>query len=325
MEDHFKDLTTLQPGKIIEHRVILPNGQIRWQQWSGRALFDRHGNLVECQAVGQDITDRKQMENELKHAKQELEKRVEERTRELLKTHKQLLHAEKLSAIGKLSASISHEFNNPLAGITNVIHGIKDRASYDDEDARLLDLAIRECTRIKDLIANLQDFNRPSAGKLTTVDLHFLIDSLLILSKKEFLLRKIEINKQYDTNLPFIRAVADQIKQVILNLLTNAIDAIEGSGVVTVCTEAYKDSVRLKIQDSGQGIPQKNISEIFEPFFTTKPAVKGTGLGLSVSYGIIKKHGGTIDVESEVGTGTIFSITLPIKGADNAELADPAG
>lgn len=178
-------------------------------------------------------------------------------------------------------------------------------------------MAVKECNRMRDLIKSLQDFNRPTSGRLAPMDIHTAINSILLLGKKEYKKRKITIEKVYAENLPHIKAVADQIKQVFLNLLNNAADACEEGGTITIRTEAHMDNIVIRIQDTGAGIKPEDKVHIFEPFFTTKPTIKGTGLGLSVSYGIIKGHGGTINVESESGKGSIFSITLPIQGRQN--------
>lgn len=259
------------------------------------------GEFAEFTSIIRDVTDRKQAEEALR------------------KTHEQLLHSEKLAAIGGLSASIAHEFNNPLAGITNIIHGLKRRATYDEDDAELIDIAITECARIKDLIKSLQDFNRPSSGRFALIDLHATIDSLLILSKNGREKTGITIATNYDENMPQVKVVADQIKQVILNLLNNAIYACEEGGNISISTATVRDNVVIKFKDNGKGIKPEHIDNIFDPFFTTKPEVKGTGLGLSVSYGIIKRHGGRIDVESKPEMGTTFTITLPIEGKTDAE------
>ena len=234
--------------------------------------------------------------------------------------NEQLLHAEKLSAIGKLSASIAHEFNNPLYGVMSVIKGLKKGTALAKDDLELVEMAIEECTRMKNLIMDLQDFNRPTSGTMAPMEIHPCIDSILILTKKDFSVRKITITKDYAVQMPAIYAVADQIKQVLLNLLSNAADACEHGGTIRIATGVEKNKkIFIQIQDSGKGIHPDDLGHIFEPFFTTKPEIKGTGLGLSVSYGIITSHGGTIDVASKLDVGTIFTVTLPIHGDKDAE------
>jgi signal transduction histidine kinase len=261
---------------------------------------------------------RKRMEVALQTLNNELEQRVEQRTLELQKTQKQYLHAEKLSAIGKLSASIAHEFNNPLQGILAVLRGLRRRAELEEEDKELLDEAIEEGDRIKDLIRNLQEFNRPTTGRKSLMDVQKTLDSVLLLYTSDFNGKGISVVLDYTEGLPEIQAVSDQIKQVFLNMLTNAADACQQSGgVITIKTwQENSEMVAVSIQDSGVGIKPSDIALIFQPFYTTKPEIKGTGLGLSVSYGIINNHQGDIHVESVPGKGATFTILLPIKSAE---------
>lgn len=259
--------------------------------------------------------ERLRSEEALERSKEELEKRVLERTLELQQTYKQLLHAEKLSAIGQLSASIAHEFNNPLQGILNIVSGVKRRASLSLNDSRLIDMAVMECERMKELIRDLQDFNRPSSGKMVPTDIHKAIDSVLLLTGKDLKSRKIVIKKNYAPGLPKVAVISDQIKQVILNLVANAADAFgEHGGVITLSTEVMNRQIAIQVSDTGRGILPQDLEHIFEPFFSTKPEVKGVGLGLSVSYGIVKRHHGDIRVASEAGKGTTFTILLPTDG-----------
>ncbi len=251
--------------------------------------------------------------DELKQILLKLEERVKERTLNLQKTHEQLLHAEKMSSIGRLSASIAHEFNNPLQGVTNIIQGVKKRADLDVDDSELMDLALKECHRMRDLIKSLQVFNRQTTSIKAPVDIHATLDSILMLSKKEYASKKVSITKKYIENLPQITVVSDQLKQVFLNMLSNASDAYIQGGEIKIETDFFENNVVIRFHDSGCGLSPDNRERIFEPFFTTKSEMKGTGLGLSISYGIIKDHGGEITVESEQNKGSIFSVILPIK------------
>jgi len=253
-------------------------------------------------------------EEQLQALKDELEITVEKRTHELQETQKQYLHAEKLSAIGKLSASIAHEFNNPLQSVMTVIRGIERYVRLEKKEAELVDMALQECQRMKKMILCLQDFERPSSGRKTLMNVHNSLDAIMILQKSDFNSRQILVVRNYAENLPQIMAVPDQIKQVFLNLLTNAADACRNhGGVITVSTRQENDRVAVAIRDTGIGIKPEEMEHIFRPFFTTKPEVKGTGLGLSVSYGIIKFHNGEICVESQPGEGATFTVLLPIK------------
>jgi PAS domain S-box-containing protein len=253
-------------------------------------------------------------EEKLQALKEDLEIIVEKRTLELQETQKQYLHAEKLSAIGMLSASIAHEFNNPLQSVTTILKGIEQYVPLEEKEAELVELALQECQRMKYLILTLQDFNQPSSGRKTLTDIHNSLDAIMLLQKSDFKNKQISVVQNYAKNLPQIMAVSDQIKQVFLNLLTNAADACHTcGGVITVSTWQENDRVAVAIKDTGVGIKPEVMEHIFQPFFTTKPEVKGTGLGLSVSYGIIKKHLGEFRIESEPGRGSTFTILLPIK------------
>jgi signal transduction histidine kinase len=249
----------------------------------------------------------------LAEAHEMLSIRLQERTEELQQTHTQLRHAEKLTAIGRLSASIAHEFNNPLQGVMNILKGVARRVPMSETDGQLLTMALAECVRMRDLIRNLQDFNRPTSGKRSAVDLHTILDSILVLNKKELKSREITLVKEFAEGLPRISAVADQLKQVFLNLLSNAADACRAGGTITLQTAHVGNNIRVTIEDTGQGVKPEERDHIFEPFFSTKPEVKGTGLGLPVSYGIVKDHGGTIIFDSEPGKGARFSVILPIQ------------
>ncbi len=254
------------------------------------------GKPIRVVGVIQDISGLKEAEIALKEA------------------HAQLLHAEKLSAVGKLSASIAHEFNNPLQGILNIISGVKERSTLSLQDTELMEMAVVECNRMKELIKNLQDFNKPTHSELDLVDIQGMIKSLLLLSKKELITRGVIVTTHFPPHIPKIKIVGDQIKQVILNILQNAIDACQKGGTITIKLELSQNRIITSVSDTGCGINPDDLKYIFDPFFTTKPDLKGTGLGLSVSYGIIKNHGGRIDVESKPGVGSTFSIALPLKG-----------
>jgi two-component system NtrC family sensor kinase len=260
-----------------------------------------------------EIAERKYAEENLQEAHDKLEERVAERSEALEKTYDQLLHAEKLSAIGKLSASIAHEFNNPIYGIRNVLDGLRKRQTLDEKNRDMVNLAIKECDRIAKLTKDLQSFNRPTSGLMTLLDVHEAIEDMLLLVKKEFIQKKIKVKKYFAEDLPHIQGIPDQIKQVMLNMLNNAGASMPAAGgEITLTTEKQDAQIAIHIADTGVGIKPENMDRIFEPFFSTKSAVKGTGLGLSVSYGIIKRHGGKIEVESSPGKGTTFTILLPI-------------
>ncbi len=276
------------------------------------------GEIIGYIATLTDITVRKEFKEKLLVLNAYLEQRVEQRTQELQEAQSQYLHAEKLSAIGKLSASIAHEFNNPLQGVMSILKGLKKRAILEEEDKELLDAAIAESERMKNLIRSLQDFSRPSPGKKVVMDVHASIDSLLLLYKNDFKRKKIDTVLNYAEQLPPILAIPDQIKQVFLNLLNNAADAcLQSGGVITISTWREDKIIAIAIKDNGVGIKPDQMDLIFQPFYTTKPEVKGTGLGLSVCHGIAHSHQGEILVESQPGEGSTFIVRLPVSGEND--------
>lgn len=289
-------------GKADNNEVeftVLSNdhNELRYIRSVSEWITNNHGKPLKIVGVLQDISGQQKAEIALKE------------------THTQLLHAEKLSAIGKLSASIAHEFNNPLQGVLNIISGVQERSKLSAEDAELMEMAVAECKRMRGLIVSLQDFNKPTHSRLDLVNLQTMIDSLLLLSRQEILQHKLTIRTIYKENFSHVKVIGDQLKQVFLNLLKNAIDACRQGDTITIeLDDSLPSKIQIHVSDTGCGIKPEDLDQVFNPFYTTKPDLKGTGLGLSVSYGIIKNHGGRIDVASNPGEGSIFTVTLPLDG-----------
>jgi signal transduction histidine kinase len=203
--------------------------------------------------------------------------------------------------------------------VMTVMKGLRLSGALDDQERRLLEAAIGESERMKNLIRNLQDFYRPYSSNKSPVNLHATIDSLLLLYKSDFYRRKIKIDLHYTKELPHVLAIPDQIKQVFINLLNNAAEACpDKGGTIAISTWREKDMAAVAIKDTGTGIQPDDMEHIFRPFFSTKAEVKGTGLGLSVSYGIVKNHHGEIRVESQPGAGATFTVLLPVNAANPA-------
>jgi PAS domain S-box-containing protein len=317
-----KYLKTAFLGKSahFEKLIHFPNGKQRFIR--GEFIPDRSLGIevLGVFAVITDITDLKNYEEELKNYRLHLENILNERTAELEKTHKQLIHAEKLSATGKLAAIMAHEINNPICGIRNVLEIVNERSNLRKHELLITAMAIKECNRIIELVKNLNDFHRPSPGNYELKDVNALINELLVLENKILKKKNIELTKSLALNLPKISLITDQIKQVILNLLINAEDSMSENkkdGKISITTGCEDSKVIIQISDNGKGISEENLSKIYEPFVSTKSTVKGVGLGLSVSYGIIKAHGGDIVVKSLFGKGSTFSIILPVNGNKN--------
>ena len=226
---------------------------------------------------------------------------------------KQLVQSEKWATTGKLAASLAHEFKNPLFGIMNVLERASREFSLKQGSEDLLELAIRECYRAMDLVEKMQDIHRPSSHLVEPMDLHSAIKDMVTLTQARFQTRNTQLVMEFDSKLPKVYGIEDQIKQVVLNLLNNAEEAVpDDKGKIVIGTQALESSLKIVVKDNGRGIPENQRQKVFEPFFTTKKDSGGMGLGLAVSYGIIKAHGGRIDVgEGIEGKGTSFIITLP--------------
>lgn len=229
----------------------------------------------------------------------------------------QLVHSEKWAATGKLAASLAHEFKNPLFGILNVLERASREFSLKQGSEDLLELAIQECYRVMDLVKKLQDFQRPSTHSAEPMDLNSAIKDLVLLAQARLDKRSIELELDLESSIPKVYAIEDQIKQVVLNLLNNAEEAIENShGKISIRSRAREATLQFVVQDNGKGIPESQRQKIFEPFFSTKKDNGGMGLGLPVSHEIIKAHGGRIDVQSGAGgKGVAFVITIPKRTA----------
>jgi two-component system NtrC family sensor kinase len=291
-----------------------------------------------------------QMSQKVWQARSDLRKKLSElesTNKELKETQSRLVHSAKMVSLGQLVAGVAHELNNPIGFIYGNMSHLKD---YSEKLIELIGLAekhtetsaseltkkkeeyefdyivkdlpklIASCEdgarRTRNIVMGLRNFSRLEEAKLVEVDIHEALDTTLNLLHGE-IKDRIEIHRQYEP-IPRIFCFASQINQVLMNILSNAAQAISGPGHIWISTHSLKDPktreglVEISVQDSGQGIPPENVGKIFDPFFTTKGVGSGTGLGLSISYGIIHNHGGDIQLKSEVGVGTVFLITLPV-------------
>ncbi|UCD58175.1 MAG: HAMP domain-containing protein, partial [Candidatus Hydrogenedentota bacterium] len=236
--------------------------------------------------------------------------------RELKRRQELMIESHKLRAIGTLTAGIAHELNNPLNNITLTAAALEEdyKDLNDEERLELVRDLVKEAQRSERIVRNLLGFARESEIETEHLDISDLIEETLKLAQNQIKLKSAEVETFIPANLPKIHGDRQQLKQVFLNLILNALDAVgkNGSLEISVETTAVFDFIKIKFSDNGCGIPHHIMSSIFDPFFTTKPTRKGTGLGLSVSKGIIEEHGGDITVESEAGKGTTFFVNLPI-------------
>jgi predicted ATPase/signal transduction histidine kinase len=229
-------------------------------------------------------------------------------------TQMQLLHAGKLAALGRLSASIAHEFGNPLIGIKYLLDDLSQRNELGRQDRTLIEIGLQECDRLKNLINDLHELHRPSSGKKRLFNLNDTVTNVLHLQRKNLKHAGIEVITRLADDLPEIRAVEDQVSQVIVNLTTNAMDAMKQSGTrqLQVNTFTRDQRVFLAVIDNGCGIAIEHREQIFEPFFSTKPYTDGTGLGLAIAYSIMKHHRGDIGFSSTPGNGSEFILSFPL-------------
>ncbi len=242
----------------------------------------------------------------------DLEERLDmERT--LRRTQEQLLQSEKLAAMGRLTSQIAHELNNPLYGIMNTLELMKTEISPQNKRRKLLDMSLSETIRLADMLRKMLSFSKPDQEERQPTDVNTTIDEILLLHQKQLQEHSIKIASSFADDLGLVYASKSQLRQVFLNMISNARDAMPEGGILTVTTETEGDQVQIRFSDTGIGIKAENIDKIFETFFTTKQdSVKGVGLRLSVCYGFIRDHGGDIQVNSGWGSGTTFTITLPL-------------
>ncbi len=285
-------LSASDTSQQAEIELINPDdGRALPMEITAREILDVTGQVTAVVSILHDLTEIRELER----------RRVEQ----------QLFESEKLAAIGRLAASIAHEVNNPLEAIKNALYLMQPNT--DDKNARFLEIARKETERVSHIIRQMLGFARRS-GEVDWVDVNQLLEETLVLLEKKLKQSKIRVERTLEHQLPRIRARADQLRQVFLNLLINAQQAIVSDGQISVSTErleqAMQPSILVQIGDSGVGIGKDDLTRIFEPFFST--GKKGTGLGLWVTHDIVRQHGGRIDVSSEPGRGTTFSIILQV-------------
>ncbi len=282
--------------KMIEAKGYVKDYEAKYKKKDGEVISvlvtahvrkDRGGKVLGYQGLFINITERRQLEQ-------------------------QLYQSEKLAAMGRLTAQIAHELNNPIYGVMNCLDLLSSEIPQDNKKRRFLDMARSETERMSGLLKSMLNFFRPAEDVKTSIDLNILTEEVLLFIEKQLQGFKIRTALDLQENLPTIHASGNQMKQVLLNMIMNAKAAMPRGGTLTIASYGDDEKVFLEIADTGHGIAPEIRDHIFEAFFTTKSDVKGVGLGLSVCFGIIREHKGEIDVVSEVGAGTTFTITMPI-------------
>jgi len=282
-----------ETGRQAEIELIDPeDNRSLPMEITAREVLDATGQVTAVVSILHDLTEIRELER----------RRVEQ----------QLFESEKLAAVGRLAASIAHEVNNPLEAIKNALYLMQ--AGGDNKNSRFLEIARKETERVSHIIRQMLGFAR-RPGEVDWVDINQLLEETVVLLEKKMRQLRIRLVKSFDESLPRIRARADQLRQVFLNLIINAQQAIEGDGEIVISTARYEQalqpSIVVQLTDTGVGIPEDDLTRIFDPFFST--GKKGTGLGLWVTQDIVRQHGGRIEVSSELGRGTVFSIVLQVE------------
>ncbi|MEW5757358.1 MAG: ATP-binding protein [Pseudomonadota bacterium] len=348
VSNYLEDVSRLpSEGLELDYRIII--GETT--RWLRNRIFPVHknGRLVNIVGVAENITERKEAEEALHKSYAELI----DANAKLEETQNQLLQSEKMASIGQLAAGVAHEINNPIGYVNSNIGSLKKYVAelltlikeYEELERRLppndallakltslklnMDLdyvkddlrdLLRESeeglARVKKIVQDLKEFSHIGADEWAATDIHKGLDSTLNIVHNE-IKYKAEVIKDYGV-VPQIECIPSQLNQVFMNLLVNAAQAIQERGSITIRTGVLQDMAYIAVRDTGSGIEEKHLPKLFDPFFTTQPVGKGTGLGLSLSYSIVNKHGGHIDVESTLGEGTTFTVWLPLKQPDAA-------
>jgi len=244
-----------------------------------------------------------------------MQQRVDRSRRELLAAQHQVWHAERLAAIGRLASGLAHEINNPINGIRNCIYAIRNDLDDREQTAQYLEMMDEGLNHAAGVIDKLLGYARKQQAGREPLDLNEPVAAVRRLVSFDLQRKNVALEMALDPHLPAVTADHQLIQEVFMNLLINAVDAVDEGGVIRITTRARGDEVELAVRDDGHGIPAEVIDRIFDPFFSTKASGKGTGLGLSISLGIVQAHGGRLDVTGDPGAGTTFTMILPARDA----------
>ncbi|MFB3884138.1 MAG: PAS domain S-box protein [Thermodesulfobacteriota bacterium] len=283
-------------GKLTSFPILhrRKDGEMIEGDLSASIIYDEKGKEIGSVGIFKDLRERLRIE------------------RELQKIQQALLQSEKLAAMGRLTSQIAHELNNPIFGIMNTLELLKTEVPPESKRRRILELSLSETQRLSEMLRSMLSFSKPEEEKRRFVRINDLVEGILLVMEKQMKESNIRVETFFDGEIPEVMASTNQMRQVMLNLIKNAKEAMPKGGTLSVRTKKEDHSVLIHVQDTGVGIPEEIRDRIFDAFFTTKQKVKGVGLGLSVCYGIVKDHGGEIKVESEEGKGSTFTVRLPL-------------
>jgi PAS domain S-box-containing protein len=298
IQDRLKKTSSHEQISLYGMNLVRKDGRKGIVDLSFSSIF-KNGRRAGWQGIARDVSERKEME-------------------------RQIIQSEKLASIGKLAAGVAHEINNPLANIALYSHMLLKKTKSDEEKQKLK-VIVTQAERATNIVRNLLDFSRQREPEITEVDVNALLSETLSIMEHQLRRSGISLVKNLNAEVPEILADPGQLQQVFFNIITNAIEAMGDGGTLTVSTDCQGDIVEVRISDTGSGIAKEHLGRIFDPFFTTKEVGKGTGLGLSVSLGIIERHRGSIEVDSEIGKGATFIIKLPLEGLCAESDKNPRG
>lgn len=282
-----KTTLDIDAKQVYEVEIVTRLGELRTVMVSVSPLHGADGRMLGVLGIARDMTETKKLE-------------------------RQIQNAEKLASIGKLAAGVAHEINNPLGGILNCLYNLRKGTpspARQEEYWASMEHGVR---RVQKIVRQLLDFSQQHEPAFSQSDINRVVDQVLTLTTHLFAPSGIRLEIIQGQGLPPVMVDRHMIEQVLMNLILNAVQAMKQGGVLTIRTSVSEGICRVDVQDSGAGIPASILPRIFDPFFTTKSEGEGTGLGLSVSLGIVERHGGKISVESEVGTGSTFTLYLPV-------------
>lgn len=294
----------------IVHRLLLRDGNVKYVNEKCETFYSDDGKPIRSLGTMQDITERKRAEEELAKHREHLEELVKERTKELRDAQERLVRSEKLALLGQLAGGVGHELRNPLGSIKNAAYFLKMALEKPEPEVKeTLEILNKEVATSEHIISSLLDFARPKPPTRQKVEINHLLQEAL---SRTNVPEKIKVVSKLDESLPQILADPEQLGQVFRNLILNAIQAMPDGGQLEISSEVSTSAqVAISFADTGVGIPEDNLEKLFEPLFTTK--AKGIGLGLAITKTLVEGHKGTIEVQSKLGKGSIFTVRLPLE------------
>ena len=281
--------STLDIGvkQVYEVEVLTKSGEPRSVMVSVSPLHGVDGEILGVLGIARDMTDTKKLEQQIRNS-------------------------EKLASVGKLAAGVAHEINNPLGGILNCLYNMRKGTLSPSRQEEYLASMEDGLRRVQRIVRQLLDFSQQHNPELALADINQVVNRVLLLTDHLFIPHRVRLETDLAVGMPELMIDRHMMEQVLMNLVLNAIQAMRNGGVLSIRTTVEEDQCLVRVQDSGCGISSSVLPRIFDPFFTTKNEGEGTGLGLSVSLGIVERHGGRIGVESEVGKGTTFTVSIPL-------------